>query len=50
MAIIYVRDKTSRQIIHIEESFSSLVWTERYQEAGDVVLAIPIDVADFNVY
>ena len=50
MAIIYVRDKTSRQIIHIEESFSSLVWTERYQEAGDFVLDIPIDVADFNVY
>lgn len=50
MPIVYVRDRTSQEIIRIEESFSSLVWTERYQEAGDFVLEIPISVANFDVY
>lgn len=50
MPILYVRDKTSKDIIRIEESFSSLVWTERYQEAGDFVLDIPINTANFDVY
>ena len=50
MPIVYVRDKSSKEIIRIEESFSSLVWTERYQEAGDFVLEIPINVANFDVY
>lgn len=50
MAIVYVRDKNSYEIIRIEESFSSLVWTERYQEHGDFVLDIPINVANFDVY
>lgn len=50
MPILYVRDKISKKIIRIEESFSSLVWTERYQEAGDFVLEIPINVANFSVY
>lgn len=50
MPIVYVRDKNSYEIIRIEESFSSLVWTERYQEAGEFVLGIPIDVANFAVY
>ena len=50
MPIVYVRDKNSYEIIRIEESFSSLVWTERYQEAGDFVLEIPINVANFDVY
>ena len=50
MPIVYVRDKSSREIVRIEESFSSLVWTERYQEAGDFVLDIPLEVADFSAY
>lgn len=50
MPIVYVRDKSSYKIIRIEESFSSLVWTERYQEAGEFVLEIPINVANFDVY
>lgn len=50
MPIVYVRDKNSYEIIRIEESFSSLVWTERYQEAGDFVLEIPINVANFDTY
>ena len=50
MPIVYVRDKNSYDIIRIEESFSSLVWTERYQEAGEFVLEIPIDVANFDSY
>ena len=50
MPIVYVRDKNSHEIIRIEESFSSLVWTERYQEAGEFILEIPINVANFEVY
>ena len=50
MPIIYVRNKSDRKIMHIEEGFSSLVWTERYQEAGDFVLDIPLNVADRDVY
>lgn len=50
MPTLYVRDKTSREIIFIEESFSSLVWTERYQEAGDFVLDIPLKAANLSVY
>lgn len=50
MPILYIRDKDTREIIHIEEGFSSLVWTERYQEAGDFVLDIPLAKANFDVY
>lgn len=50
MPVLYIRDRSTREIIHIEESFSSLVWTERYQEAGDFVLDIPLDVIDFSFY
>ena len=50
MPVVYVRNKNTYEIIRIEESFSSLVWTERYQEAGDFVLEIPINVANFEVY
>ena len=50
MPILYVMDKTSREIVRIEESFSSLVWTERYQATGDFVLDIPISEANFDVY
>lgn len=50
MPIVYVRDKSSREIVFIEEGYSSLVWTERYQEAGDFVLDIPLKAANLSVY
>lgn len=50
MPTVYVKDKSTFEIIRIEESFSSLVWTERYQAAGEFVLDIPINVANFDVY
>lgn len=50
MAILYVRNKSDHKIFHIEESFSSLVWTERYQECGDFVLEIPLNAANVDVY
>ena len=50
MPIVYVFDKTSHDILRIEESFSSLVWTERYQATGDFVLDIPLSKANFDVY
>lgn len=49
-AKIYVRDKKTRKIFHIEEKYSSLVWTERYQECGDFVLEIPLNAANLDVY
>lgn len=50
MPTLYIRDKDTRIITHVEESFSSLIWTERYQEAGDFVLDIPLDAIDFSFY
>lgn len=50
MATLYIRDKYTRKIFFIEESFSSLVWTERYQECGDFVLDIPLHEANFDAY
>lgn len=50
MAVVYVKDKTTFDIIRIEENYSSLVWTERYQEPGEFVLSIPISEANFDVY
>ena len=47
--LLYVLD-TDFNIIRIEESFSSLVWTERYQECGEFVLDIPLNAANFQVY
>lgn len=49
-AKLYVRDKATRKIFYIEEEYSSLVWTERYQEAGDFVLDIPLNVANIENY
>lgn len=49
-AKIYVRNKSDRKIFHIEEKYSSLVWTERYQGSGDFVLDIPLNVVNFDVY
>lgn len=49
-AKIYVRNKSDRKIFYIEEKYSSLVWTERYQESGDFVLDIPLNSANFDVY
>lgn len=49
-AKIYVRNKSDRKIFYIEEEYSSLVWTERYQEAGDFVLDLPLNAANLDVY
>lgn len=49
-AKLYVRDKATREIFHIEEKYSSLVWTERYQESGEFVLDIPLNAANINTY
>lgn len=49
-AKIYVRNKSDRKIFYIEEEYSSLVWTERYQEAGDFVLDISLNAANLDVY
>ena len=50
MAILYVRDKDTREIIKIVEDFLSLVWTERYQEAGDFVLDMPVTLDNINLF
>ena len=50
MAVVYVKDRNTFEYIRIEENYSSLVWTERYQAPGDFVLEIPISEANFNVY
>lgn len=49
-AKIYVRNKKDRKIFHIEEKYSSLVWTERYQECGDFVLEIPLNAVNIDIY
>lgn len=49
MPIVYVKDR-SNKVIHIEESFSSLVWTERYQENGEFELDLPLKFADKDSY
>lgn len=49
-AKLYIRNKSDRKIFYIEEKYSSLVWTERYQEAGEFVLDIPINAANFEAY
>lgn len=49
-AKIYVRDKYTRKVFFIEEKYSSLVWTERYQEAGEFVLDIPLNAANIENY
>ena len=48
--IIYVLDKNSKETIKIEEGFSSLVWTERYQEPGEFELDLPLSNSDFGIY
>lgn len=50
MPILYIRDSNTANVIRIEEQYSSLVWTERFQEYGDFTLEIPINVANFEVY
>lgn len=49
MPILYVKNRNG-DIIHLEESYSSLVWTERYQEHGDFVLDLPLGIVDRSVY
>lgn len=50
MPTLYVKDAETMEYLRIEESFSSLVWTERYQEYGDFVLDIPLNAANVDVY
>lgn len=50
MAILYVRDKETRKIIKIVENYISLVWTERYQEAGDFVLQMPVSIENIDLF
>lgn len=50
MAILYVRDKETRKIIKIVEDYLSLVWTERYQEAGDFVLQMPVTLENIDLF
>lgn len=49
-AIIYVLDKKTREIIKIEEGYSSLIWTERYQKAGEFKLTLPVTVENYEIY
>ena len=50
MPIIYVRDKRTYDVVWIEESYKSLVWTERYQEAGEFVLELPLRDVNYQYY
>lgn len=50
MAILYVRDKDTREIIKLVENFVSLVWTERYQEAGEFVLDMPVTKENIDLF
>lgn len=50
MAILYVRDKDTREIIKLVENFISLVWTERYQEAGEFVLDMPVTKDNIDLF
>lgn len=50
MPIAYIRDKETRNIEYVEESYSSLIWTERYQEAGEFEMTIPLDDANMDMY
>lgn len=50
MAILYVREQNTREIIAIVEDFLSLVWTERYQEYGDFVLDMPVTIENVNLF
>lgn len=38
------------QLIQLVEKYSSLVWTERYQEAGEFILDIPLNAANVNTF
>lgn len=48
--IVYVLDKNTKEIVKIEEGYTSLVWTERYQEPGDFELDLALSNADYDVY
>lgn len=47
--LLYVLD-TKFNFVQLEEHYSSLVWTERYQESGDFVLDIPLNKANYSAY
>lgn len=50
MPELYIIDKNTLKPLHMEESFSSLVWTERYQSHGDFVLTIPLKKVNLDYY
>ena len=47
--LLYILDKDFN-FVHLEEHYSSLVWTERYQEFGDFVLDIPLNKVNYKNY
>lgn len=49
-AIVYVVDQDSREIIKIEEGYSSLIWTERYQTCGEFELDLPVTLENYDIY
>lgn len=49
MPVVYVKD-TKGTIIHIEEAFSSLIWTERYQDDGEFEMDLPLKIANKDAY
>lgn len=49
-AIIYVIDRDSREIVKIEEGYSSLIWTERYQTCGEFELELPVTSKNYDIY
>lgn len=50
MAILYVRDENTRKVIDVFEDFNSLVWTERYQEAGEFVLDVSVTSENVDLF
>ena len=50
MSMLYIRDKVTHKIFYVEEQYSSLIWNERYQEAGDFELEIPLKKANVMNY
>ena len=50
MAILYVRDENTRKVIDVFEDFNSLIWTERYQEAGEFVLDVSVTSENVDLF
>ena len=47
--LLYVINRYG-MLVQLVEKYSSLVWTERYQEAGEFVLNIPLNAANLNTF